>query len=72
MKEIVVLSLAPNFTKTMGVPVKRLKFLGSILDSREMHMYVPDTRLQKLEDAAKEMLERTTDASVRELASVAG
>ena len=35
-------------------------------------MYVPDTRLQKLEDAAQEMLERATDASVRELASAVG
>ena len=72
MKDIVALGLAPNFKKTMGVPGRRVKFLGFILDSMEMHMYVLDTRLQKLEEVAKEMLERATDASVRELASVAG
>ena len=72
MKDIVALGLAPNFKKTMGVPGKRVKFLGFILDSNTMHMYVPDTRLAKLESAVKEMLEKKTDATVRELASVAG
>ena len=55
MKDIVALGLAPNFKTTMGVPGRRVKFLGFILDSMEMHMYVPDTRLQKLEDTASKL-----------------
>ena len=35
-------------------------------------MTVPDTRLDKLEQAVKKMLEEDTESSVRELASVAG
>ena len=42
------------------------------MDSKTMHMYVPDTRLDKLEQAVKKMLEEDTESSVRELASVAG
>ena len=46
--------------------------IGWITDSKTMHMYVPDTRLDKLEQAVKKMLEEDTESSVRELASVAG
>ena len=38
VKDIVALGLKPNFKKTTGVPGRRVKFLGFILDSMEMHM----------------------------------
>ena len=49
------LGLAPNVKKSMGVLAQRVKFLGFILDSNTMHMYVPDTRLDKLEQAVTKM-----------------
>jgi hypothetical protein len=56
----------------MGVAAKRCKFLGFIIDSETMRMYVPDTRMKKLDEALKVLLERDDDASARELASVCG
>ena len=69
---IMELGLTPNFKKTMGVAAKRCKFLGFIIDSETMRMYVPDTRMNKLNEALQVLLERDDDASARELASVCG
>ena len=56
----------------MGVAAQRAKFLGFIIDTNTMRMYVPKDRMDKLEAAQQQLLAQDDEASARELASVAG
>ena len=75
LADLIELGLAPSFKKTMGMPSRRVKFLGFIVDSELMRMYVTGERLDKLEAAAtilKGLAESGKKAKMREIASVAG
>ena len=41
----------------MGVAAQRAKFLGFIIDTNTMRMYVPKDRMDKLEAAQQQLLE---------------
>lgn len=75
LRDLQHLGLAPSWRKTMAKPSTRVKFLGFIVDSEQMRIYVTGERLDKLEEAAKVLVKRAEGcekAAMRELASVAG
>ena len=75
LADLIELGLAPSFKKTMGAPSRRVKFLGFIVDSELMRIFVTGERLDKLEVAAKSlkgMAEQGHMAPMREVARVAG
>ena len=52
LADLIELGLAPSFKKMMGLASTRVKFLGFIIDSELMRMFVTGERLDKLETAA--------------------
>ena len=64
--------MAPNFKKTMEVAAQWAMFMGFIIDTNTMRLYVPKDGMDKLEAARQQLLAQDDEASARELASVAG
>lgn len=75
LRDLQHLGLAPSWKKTMATAARRVRFLGFIVDSEAMRIYVTGERLDKLEAAAMVLAKRAEgceSAAMRELASVAG
>ena len=60
-----------NEEKSVLIPTNRIEYLGNIIDSKEMVVQLPDTRVDKLVRACTMLYEKSV-APIREVAKVIG
>ena len=69
------LGLAINTDKSALTPSRTSEFLGFLIDTRRMHLYVPAAKRRQISDEARNLLDRTASSepiSCRELARFLG
>ena len=72
VKDIENLGWLINFEKSCLTPAKRMKWLGVLIDSILMRLFMPGEKVVKLEEKIKEFVETGSMTAFRELAEIAG
>jgi hypothetical protein len=70
-KVLSVLGFEVNFKKSIIIPCQRIPFLGFIIDSTKMMIFVPPEKLGKFKDTIKGFLEKG-QTSVHDLSKIVG